>query len=349
MARSIRIEYAGANYHVMARGNRREAIFLDDDDRRFFLAALSEACSMTGWRVFAWVLMSNHYHLCTQTPEPNLVAGMKWLQNAVTRRFNVRHRKWGRLFGDRYKAIPVDAGGYYARTLVDYIHLNPVRAGIIKPEEGQSVMDYPWSSIAGGYALPPDKRAKWLAAEAGLAEHGLLDTVEGRQKYVELLDKRAVLEDAKRSGIPESAGEVDGRRSNLRRGWYWGSERFAARLLRMAEAMSGKGKSRGYTRAAEKRAHGEKQAEQWLSEGLAAAGLSEDELGKLPGSDARKAALAELLWSRTTVSQEWLAERLHLKSAANACQVIRRYKKEREKVKLPTRLTKFVKTASTVV
>ncbi|HEY5895665.1 MAG TPA: transposase [Chthoniobacterales bacterium] len=109
MARSIRIEYPGGFYHVMARGNRREAIFLDDEDHEFFLGALGEVCKMTGWRVHAWVLMSNHYDLFIETPEPNLVTGMKWLQNTWTRRFNVRHRAWGRVFGHRYKAVPVYA------------------------------------------------------------------------------------------------------------------------------------------------------------------------------------------------------------------------------------------------
>ena len=70
----------------------------------FFLKCLAEACEKTGWVVHAWVLMGNHYHLFIQTPEANLVEGMKWLQNTVTRRFNVRHRECGRLFGDRYKA-----------------------------------------------------------------------------------------------------------------------------------------------------------------------------------------------------------------------------------------------------
>ena len=100
MARSLRIQYAGAYYHVMARGNRREPIVLDDDDRRFFLKALGEACGMTGWRVHAWVLMTNHYHLFIETPGPNLVHGMGWLQNTVTRRHNLRHGLWGRMFGD---------------------------------------------------------------------------------------------------------------------------------------------------------------------------------------------------------------------------------------------------------
>jgi putative transposase len=94
----------------VVRGNRSDAIYLDDDDRRFFLATLGEACGMTGWRVHAWVLMHNHYHLCIETPEANLVAGMQWLQNTVTRRFNVRHKKRGRLFGDRYKAANATRG-----------------------------------------------------------------------------------------------------------------------------------------------------------------------------------------------------------------------------------------------
>ena len=88
-------------FPAVARGIRREAIFLDDEDRRIFLRSLGEACGMTGWRVPAWVLIGNHYHLMIETPEANLVAGMKWLQNAYTRRFNVGHTKWGRLFGDR--------------------------------------------------------------------------------------------------------------------------------------------------------------------------------------------------------------------------------------------------------
>ncbi len=92
MARSIRIEFPGAFYHVMARGNRREAIFFGDEDRVWLLKTLGEACAKTGWRVHAWVLMDNHYHLMMETPEANLVEGMKWLQNTFTRRFNTKQR-----------------------------------------------------------------------------------------------------------------------------------------------------------------------------------------------------------------------------------------------------------------
>lgn len=134
MPRSVRIEYPGALYHVMARGNRRDDIFLSDSDREMFLNTLGQTCERTGWRVLAWVLMSNHYHLALQTPEANLVAGMTWLQTTYTCRFNARHQLWGRLFGDRYKAVPVDGGddrrpqanrpADYLTALVDYIHLN---------------------------------------------------------------------------------------------------------------------------------------------------------------------------------------------------------------------------------
>ena len=101
MARKARVEFPGAVYHVLDRGDRREAIFRDDADRELFLATLGQACGRTGWRVHAWVLMGNHYHLLLETPEANLVAGMRWLQMTYTVRFNRRHRLCGHLFQGR--------------------------------------------------------------------------------------------------------------------------------------------------------------------------------------------------------------------------------------------------------
>ena len=147
MARAVRVRYGGAFYHVMARGNRRERIFRGEADRLLFYQTLGEACERTGWRVHAWELMSNHYHLMVETPEGNLVAGMRWLQNTYTRRHNCRYRLWGRLFGDRYKAILSEGGsGYYYCSLMDYIHFNPVRAGLVRVKRGESVRDFVWSS-----------------------------------------------------------------------------------------------------------------------------------------------------------------------------------------------------------
>src|ERR1035437_176021 len=107
MARKIRIEYAGAAYHVTARGNQGRAIYADERDRKLWLETLGEACAKTGWRIHTWVMMDNHYHLLLETPEANLVAGMKWLQGTYTQRYNSRHEIFGHLFQGRYKAVVV--------------------------------------------------------------------------------------------------------------------------------------------------------------------------------------------------------------------------------------------------
>jgi REP element-mobilizing transposase RayT len=324
MARSIRIQYAGALYHVMARGNRRELIFRDDDDRRFFLKTVAEVCEMTGWRIHAWLLMSNHYHLLIQTPEANLVAGMKWLQNTYTRRFNIRHRLWGRLFGDRYKAMPVEGGGYYYETLLDYIHLNPVRAKLVKARSGQSVLDYPWSSVAGGCALPPGRRPRWLAAGDALGAFACADTARGRRKWVERLDRLASQGETENCGVALPPAEADGRCSHLRRGWYWGSQGFAERMLKLGESVLQVKRHRNYRASPESRAHCEREALRLLKSGLEAGGLKAAELGNLKGSDPRKVAIARVIRQQTTVSMGWLAERLSMRSAANVSQQIRR-------------------------
>jgi REP element-mobilizing transposase RayT len=348
MPRSLRLEFPGAFYHVMARGNQRESIFHDDDDRRFFLSTLSEACAMTGWRVHTWVLMDNHYHLFIETPEPNLVAGMRWLQNTVTRRYNVRHVAGGRLFGDRYKAVLVEgADSYHYRTLADYIHLNPVRARLVRPKMGQSVLDYPWSSLAGGWALPPGKRPKWLAAEEGLRRFDLPDTVAGRRRMAERLDRRAVEEEGQTCGMPVVAEDVDARCSHLRRGWYWGSQKFAGKLRELSEKRTNakKRSSRASQRTPQATAHGEEQAKQWLKDGLAAAALGAKDLPHMKGSAPQKLALAELLWKRTTVSQEWIAQKLAMRSAANVSQQLRRFDRTKANAKLPPEMRRFLKEA----
>src|SRR5213080_5604908 len=108
MARQLRIQYEGAIYHLMNRGDRREEIVRDNVDRNRFLETLGASCLKTGWQVHAYCLMNNHFHLVVETPQPNLAVGMKWLLGTYTQRFNRRHRHWGHLFGGRYKAQLVD-------------------------------------------------------------------------------------------------------------------------------------------------------------------------------------------------------------------------------------------------
>src|ERR1043166_5772249 len=105
MPRKLRVEYPGAIYHVMNRGDRREPVFRDDEDRERFLETLGEACLKTGWKVHAYCLMLNHFHLVIETPQGNLVAGMKWFLGVYTSGFNRRHKLFGHLFSGRYKSL----------------------------------------------------------------------------------------------------------------------------------------------------------------------------------------------------------------------------------------------------
>ena len=105
------MQYPGAIYHVMNRGDRREAIFHDDADRELFLQTLEEACRKTDWQIHAWCLMTNHFHLVVETPRANLVAGMKWLLGTYTMRYTRRQKEFGHLSSGRYKALIVDGSG----------------------------------------------------------------------------------------------------------------------------------------------------------------------------------------------------------------------------------------------
>lgn len=150
MARPLRVEYADAVYHVTARGNERKTVFYGDADRWLFLEALTSAVERFGLRVPVYCLMPNHYHLVVRTPGGNLSRAMAWLQTTFTVRYNRRRKRSGHLFQGRFKAVLVEADEY-ARQLIAYIHLNPVRAGLKKgvllPRERQPILEgYRWSS-----------------------------------------------------------------------------------------------------------------------------------------------------------------------------------------------------------
>ena len=321
MSRSIRIEYAGALYHVMARGNRREDIFLCDDDRRFFIKTLGEVCERSGWLVHAWVLMGNHYHLMIETPEPNLVEGMKWLQNTYTRRLNTQHGLWGRVFGDRYKSILVENDrGHYFSTLLDYIHLNPARAGMVG--SGGSVADYPWSSLSVAYNGLPAERPAWSCVGQGLGVFGLKDDANGRRQFVDRLDARARQEND--PGLVPIPSGADARTSHLRRGWYWGTLAFAEKVMKQVDGQVASTRNTTYRAGLVSHAHNMARAEEIIACGLECLGLSQTDLETLPGSDPRKLAIASCISRQTGVKQGWIADRLKMKSAANVSQQLRR-------------------------
>jgi REP element-mobilizing transposase RayT len=154
MARQLRIEYPDAYYHVTARGNERKEIFKSEKDREKFLSYLESAVKRYGAVIHAWCLMSNHYHLIVETPSGNLSQIMQHINGAYTNYFNTKRKRSGHLFQGRYKGILVEADEY-ALELSRYIHLNPVRIGIVN-EPG----DYKWSSFQdyAGKKKTPD----WL-------------------------------------------------------------------------------------------------------------------------------------------------------------------------------------------
>ena len=161
MARPLRIEYAGALYHVTSRGDRRENIYHDDEDRLIWLEIFSQVCSRYNWRCHAWCQMDNHYHILVETAEGNLSKGMRQLNGVFTQKSNRKHGQVGHVFQGRFKAILVQQDAYLLE-LSRYVVLNPVRAGMVK-----DTADWPWSSyqsMIGKSATPEWLETDWLLA-----------------------------------------------------------------------------------------------------------------------------------------------------------------------------------------
>ena len=302
MPRKPRIEYPGAIYHVMSRGNRQEAIFLDRQDCEIFLDTLDEVCKKAGWLVHAFVLMGNHYHLLLETPEANLVAGMKWLQGTYTQRFNSRHGLRGHLLQGRYKALPVDgSGNEYFPTLSSYIHLNPARAGLLEGNPPR-LADYEWSSFP--LYLRPSKRPDWLVVERVLGALGVEDDRKGLAWYRAYMDRRV-------SEIcsAENPMEADDAWGSIRRGWYLGPADFRDKLVeRIDETLKRAKRSSLYGEPM--RQHDEEEAERLLLKGLKLLGLDEKSLQELPKGAREKAVLAWYLRANTTAGRTWIAQHL---------------------------------------
>ena len=167
MSRPLRIGYSDALYHLTLRGNARGEIFLDDTDREIFLNVLAAVVERFGWRIHAYCLMGNHYHLLAETPQPNLSQGMRWLNGVYTQRFNRRHERVGHVFQGRFKSILVERESYLLE-LARYIVLNPVRAGLTNAPDL-----WRWSSYratTGEQEAPPWLSVNWILGQFGQGE-----------------------------------------------------------------------------------------------------------------------------------------------------------------------------------
>jgi REP element-mobilizing transposase RayT len=293
MARPLRLESDDGVYHVLNRGNYRADIFRSSKAKAAFLTCLDEACGKTGWRVHAWCLMSNHYHLALSTPNANLVEGMRWLQGTFATRFNRFRDERGHLFQGRYKSLIVDPGSGLG-PLCHYIHLNPVRARLRPVGE---LADYPWTSLR--WLMHPKLRPAWYDARPALTHAGDLgDTPAGRKNYHAYLAWLAEDEPARQQQ----------RFAEMSKGWIIGTVTFAKEIVRENQRALGRGSELAATLRETREAVWQEECRRLLAQlRKTSADLAND--GK---SADWKLALAATLKARTTVTNRWLATTLHL-------------------------------------
>jgi REP element-mobilizing transposase RayT len=210
MPRRLRIQYPGAIYHLMARGNGRQHIVRDDADRDRLQQELGRAVARCGWRVYAFVILSNHFHVVLQTPRPNLARGMQTFLSSYANAWARRHRFVGHVLQGRYRAELVE-DETYLWTVTRYVHLNPVRARLVEHPAA-----WRWSSYPG-YA-DRRRRLEWVAAEELLAswagEFGGSDPATAYRRYVT-------------AGLAEPPASPW---SGAHHGWILGSQEFAERM-----------------------------------------------------------------------------------------------------------------------
>ncbi len=239
--------------------------------------------------------MRNHFHLVVETPQPNLVFGMKWLLGVYTQRFNIRHKLCGHLFAGRYKALVVEGSGNgYLRTVCGYVHLNPVRAKLLPPKV--TLESYPWSSYPE-YLKPAGQRPGWLRVDRLLGEKGIpKDSEAGRRQFASLMERRRG---------EESGADYE----EIWRDWVLGSAAFRQELL--AAVVERVGPSHY---GAQRQETGRQKAERIVLEEIECLGWDEDQLRARRKGHRAKVLLARRLRQETTMSLKWIAERLHLGS-----------------------------------
>lgn len=291
MARKPRLQYPGAQYHVVNRGNYRSWIFREEGARHAFEVCLFEACERHQWVLHAYVVMGNHFHLAVETPEGNLTRGMQWLEVTFARRFNGLRKQSGHLFQGRFFGAILEPGQALGE-VCQYVHMNPVRAGVV-PVSG--LVDYRYSSY--WYLHHKAERKPFMRLQTCLeSAGGLADSPEGLRAYESYLEWQAA----------EGPAGKNKAYQNLSKGWALGSREFKQELLAGCEE-EGTLKLWGQG--------GEKEAAQikWAEYLQTLRPLVEDP------ADTRKSApwkvaVAWVMKQHTSVSNGWLAEQLGMGS-----------------------------------
>jgi len=260
--------------------------------------------------------MPNHFHLLVETPQGNLVDGMKWFLGAYTQKFNRRHGLKGHAFQGRYKAVVIEseAGGYF-EAVSTYVHLNPARARLLNSER-PDLLRYRWNSYPAFVGAA--ERPAWLEVSRVLGNLGLKDDRRGREKYAEhMLEKVKELRTRKGRKIYE------GMWKRIRHGWFVGGQGFEETLLgRLKRVVADK--KRGSYSGEAITTHDEAEAERLIRQGMKALGIGEDDLERQRKGSRDKCLLAWLVHGRTTVRQEWISRRLIAGAASGISTYARR-------------------------
>lgn len=313
MARKLRLEYAGACYHIINRGNYRRPIFGGKGAAAAFERCLDETCIRFHWQIHAYVVVVNHFHLALTTPEPNLSDGMKWLQGTWAVRFNRFRHEVGRPFQGRYKAFHVEPGHVLAQ-VAHYIHLNPLSAGLVS---GDRLAAYRWSSL---HRFMTQSRPAWLIGNTVLDESGnLADSGAGWKAYGEYLALLAT----------EDPRQREQRFAALCRGWAIGSPGFQDQLrAKLEQQLAGEHPFAllGGDAAAVRHARGEL----WEHKLKAIAEAAGIELARLPAAKSAppKVLLATLLKKVSSVSNPWLGQRLDMGGPCSVSSLVSRFERQ---------------------
>ncbi len=301
MPRQPRIEYEDAMYHVLNRGNYRNAIFSVETSAELFEEVLFNTCGRFGWLLHAYVILSNHYHLVIKTPTANLVAGMQWLQSTFANRFNRLVSERGHVFQGRYKALLIENGGYLLQA-VNYVHLNPVRAGIVELDQ---LRHYEQSSFPKFFRK---KRAACLWNTDWLSLAGdLSPTVAGMRCYHKYLALCHENDPIKRKRM----------HLDLCRGWYIGTrEGRKAILMDVSQGNIGADESLGLKR------FGKEAGEVLLSIGLSCLGKTEQDIGSDRKGIRWKIVLGSWIKSQCGVNNQWLSDHLNMGNIFNVSRML---------------------------
>ena len=309
MARKLRLEFPGAIYHVISRGNYRQDVFAAEKTKAAFEDCLFEACRKSGWVLHGFVIMSNHFHLAWATPKGNLVTGMRWLLSTFSTRFNRYRNERGHVFQGRYKSLLVEAGAALGQ-VCHYVHLNPVRAGVLPVAE---LRTYRYGSY--WYLWKRASRPKFLAVTTALREAGDLgDDRRGWQAYEKYLAWQAAEGPAGKSKAYVS----------LSRGWALGASEFKKALV-IDHQLAATAKAWESAGAREVR---EIQWQEAVEESLRRLRIPAERIRADRKSAAWKVAIAAHLKGTTQAGNGWLAEHLSMGKSGSVSFYVSRARRE---------------------